>query len=396
MSKAATGTDSRPKSGKNGRVRHRQTAWAINISSVILCLLVIAGLGAAWSRGGIGGDYSGRDNGAPTIVQVADGSSLSDLSDILVEKKVVKTPQAFMTAANENNNSDQLQPGFYRLRERMSAEAAVAALLDVKNQIGTVDIPTGTRLADVRIVASSDIRKGIFTLISEATCVAENQCVDKAKLEEAAGNANLDVLGVPEWARREVAARGNDPRRLEGLITPGVHHIDPMLSPEEMISTLVKESVKEYEDTGLLDSAKSVGLSPYQLITAASLIEMESPEGDFDKVARVILNRLKEPMRLQFDSTVNYDLPEQEIATTDEDRKRVTPWNTYAKDGLPETPIASPSLNAIEAIESPAEGDWLYFVTVDKEGRTVFTNNFTDHEAAIAESIKNGVLDSNR
>lgn len=396
MSKAASGTGSRPKSGKKCRVRHRQTAWAINISSVILCVLVLVGLGVVWSRGGIGGDYSGRDNGDPTVVQVAEGSSLIDLSEILVDKKVVKTEDAFVSAANENSKSDQLQPGFYRLRERMSAEAAVAALLDVKNQVGTIDIPTGTRLSDVRIVASSDIRKGIFTLISEGTCLADNECVDPEKLKEAAGNSDLETLGVPDWARREVEARGNDPRRIEGLITPGVHHLDPMLSPEEMISTLVKESVKQYEDTGLLESAKNVGLSPYELLTAASLIEMESPEGDFDKVARVILNRLKEPMQLQFDSTVNYDLPEQEIATTDEDRKRVTPWNTYAKDGLPETPIASPSLEAIDAIEHPAAGDWLYFVTVDKDGRTVFTNNFADHEAAIAESINNGVLDSNR
>ena len=143
-------------------------------------------------------------------------------------------------------------------------------------------------------------------------------------------------------------------------------------------------------------SADMVGLSPYELITAASLIQMESPDGDFDKVARVILNRLEEPMQLQFDSTVNYDLPDQEIATTDEDRARKTAWNTYAKEGLPETPIASPSIEAIRAMENPADGTWLYFVTVDKEGKTVFSTTFEEHEAAIDESRSNGVLDSNR
>ena len=143
-------------------------------------------------------------------------------------------------------------------------------------------------------------------------------------------------------------------------------------------------------------SADMVGLSPYELITAASLIQMESPDGDFDKVARVILNRLDEPMQLQFDSTVNYDLPDQEIATTDEDRARKTAWNTYAKEGLPETPIASPSIEAIRAMENPADGTWLYFVTVDKEGNTVFSTTFEEHEAAIDESRSNGVLDSNR
>lgn len=99
---------------------------------------------------------------------------------------------------------------------------------------------------------------------------------------------------------------------------------------------------------------------------------------------------------MQFDSTVNYDLEDQEIATTDEDRARVTAWNTYAKDGLPDTPIASPSIEAITAMENPAEGPWLYFVTVDKDGRTVFTTTFEEHQVAIQESIANGVLDSNR
>ena len=108
------------------------------------------------------------------------------------------------------------------------------------------------------------------------------------------------------------------------------------------------------------------------MINAASLVEREAPAGEFDKVARVILNRLKAPMKLEFDSTVNYGLTSQEVATTDEDRKRVTPWNTYAKEGLPDTPIASPSIQAIEAVENPAQGNWLFFVTIDKKGTTVF------------------------
>ncbi|MEF3088107.1 endolytic transglycosylase MltG, partial [Bacillus altitudinis] len=80
-----------------------------------------------------------------------------------------------------------------------------------------------------------------------------------------------------------------------------------------------------------------VGLNPYDMLVAASLVEREAPEGDFDKVARVILNRLAEKQKLEFDSTVNYDLSEVEVATTDADRNRPTPWNTYAKGGLPET-----------------------------------------------------------
>ena len=132
------------------------------------------------------------------------------------------------------------------------------------------------------------------------------------------------------------------------------------------------------------------------MLIAASLVEREAPAGEFDKVARVILNRLAAPMRLEFDSTVNYGLPSVEVATTDEDRARETPWNTYAKDGLPETPIASPSMEAIEAMENPADGEWLFFVTIDQDGTTVFNNTFEEHLADTQRAVDSGVLDSQR
>ena len=175
-----------------------------------------------------------------------------------------------------------------------------------------------------------------------------------------------------------------------------MHLFDPTAEPLAIAQDLIHDSVDSFEGTGLVDSANRVGLTPYELLTAASLVEREAPEGDFDKVARVILNRLEINQKLEFDSTVNYSISEQEVATTSADRARETPWNTYAKEGLPATPIASPGLQAVHAMENPAEGDWLYFVTVDLDGRTVFNREFSDHEAAISESLDNGVLDSNR
>lgn len=101
-------------------------------------------------------------------------------------------------------------------------------------------------------------------------------------------------------------------------------------------------------------------------------------------------------MRLEFDSTVNYGLDDVEVATTTEDRQRVTPWNTYASDGLPATPIAAPSDDAIAAMENPADGNWLFFVTVDKSGRTVFNDTFDAHQQSVQEALQSGILDSNR
>ncbi|MET0197374.1 MAG: endolytic transglycosylase MltG, partial [Rhodococcus fascians] len=115
----------------------------------------------------------------------------------------------------------------------------------------------------------------------------------------------------------------------------------------------------------------------------------------FSKVARVIVNRLAEPQKLEFDSTVNYALDTTEVATTDLDRATVTPWNTYAMEGLPATPIAAPSVAAVEAVEAPADGDWLYFVTINAAGDTLFTRSYDEHLANIG-LVEDGFLESGR
>jgi UPF0755 protein len=161
---------------------------------------------------------------------------------------------------------------------------------------------------------------------------------------------------------------------------------------------LISASTRQYEQNGLLAAGNAENLSPYQVLVVASLVQRESKPQDFAKVARVIYNRLIAPdhRRLEFDSTVNYSLDRQEVATTDADRARSTPWNTYARDGLPATPICSPGQPALAAAESPEPGDWLYFVTIDMQGTTLFTRDYRQHLANIELARQNGVLDSAR
>ena len=259
-----------------------------------------------------------------------------------------------------------------------------------------LDVQGGATLMDVTVVAG-DTRKGIFTMISEVSCAeTPGDCVTVDQLHDVAAKTAPQELGVPEWAVPAVLERGTDPRRVEGLIRPGQYVIDPGMDAKDILTDLITRSADYYNSTGIEQRAEATGLTPYELLTAASLVEREAPAGDFDKVARVILNRLEEPMRLEFDSTVNYGLSEQEVATTDADRARVTPWNTYAKDGLPDTPIAAPSDEAIEAMENPAEGNGLFFVTVDQQGTTVFNDDFDAHQRSVEEAMGSGVLDSNR
>lgn len=375
-------------------VKRRQRGLAVLVAALVLIIGSVIYIGVHFVNGG--SDYKGAGNGEMALVEIKEGSSLSELGPELAERGIVASNDAFQGAAFSNPGASQVKPGFYRLEKKMSAAEAVKALLDPSRKIDMLEIHGGSTLIDVTVV-KGQTRKGIYSMISDVTCSqGSTKCISSEELQQVGATASLEELGVPDWARDAVAARANDPKRLEGLIVPGSYIVNPEKDALGILQDLIKRGAETFEKTSLAQRAQTVGLSPYELLTAASLVEREAPAGDFDKVARVILNRLAKPMRLEFDSTVNYGLAEQEVATTNEDRARVTAWNTYAKDGLPDTPIASASVQAIEALENPAEGDWLYFVTIDKNGTTVLTNNFEDHQNATRDSIENGVLDSNR
>lgn len=375
-------------------VKRRQRGLAVLIASLVLIIGALGYIGFRLLGGGSSLDYEGQGNGVVQLVEVPEGSSMSHLAPELAERNVVKTAEAFSSAANSNPRASQVKPGFYRLQEEMSAKSAVEALLDDANMVDLLDVQGGATLSDVNVLGG-DVRYGIYSLISQVSC-KEGGCVSAEELEKIAATVDPAELGAPEWALDAIRARGEDPKRLEGLIAPGQYVLDPNMDAQEILTDLISRSTKKYNDTNIVERAEAVGLSPYELLTSASLVERESPAGEFDKVARVILNRLDEPMRLELDSTVNYGLEDVELATTDDDRSRETPWNTYAKDGLPDTPIASPSNEAIEAMENPVEGNWLFFVTVDSQGTTVFTDNYDEHLANVDEAVRSGILDSQR
>ena len=379
---------------QNGRRRTRGVA--VLVASILLIIGLIAWIAVA-HQNGAGSDYRGNGNGEEEVVEIPEGSNISALGPELEERGIVASNKAFQSAAAADPDSDNIQPGFYRLEGEMSAKSAVSALLDPNNKVTPLQVYGGATLMDIDVVGGQK-RHGILTMIQDVTCggAGTHDCVDVERLQHAAAETDAATLGVPEWAREAVDGRKGDAKRLEGLIVPGEYIIDPGATAEQILTDLVTRSAEVYQSTDIEARSEKVGLSPYELVVAASLVEREAPAGEFDKVARVILNRLDKPMRLEFDSTVNYGLPNVEVATTDEDRERVTPWNTYAMDGLPQTPIASPSVEAIDAMEHPAEGNWLFFVTVDQDGTTVFNDTFEQHQEDTRRAIDSGVLDSRR
>lgn len=381
--------------------RKRRTAGAVSLALLIVVVIGVVFLGSTlWHNmfGSSGNDFAGEGVN-DVVIQVHDGDSTTAIGQTLHDNNVVATVKAFVDAAERNSGMTAIQPGFYKVRTEIPAANAVERLTDPQSRVGKLVIPEGRQLDDVSDVKTNAVTEGIFTLISKATCVdldGQQQCVPVEELKRVAETVAPSALGVPEWAVQPVTAMGADHRRLEGLIAPGSWNINPSAAPQETLATLIRASVSQYAQSGLLETATAMNLSPYQVLTVASLVQRESKPEDFAKVARVIYNRLAENRTLEFDSTVNYPLDRVEVATTDGDRGQLTPWNTYVRPGLPATPICSPSKPALLAAEQPAEGNWLYFVTIDLQGTTLFTRDYNEHLANIELAQRNGVLDSAR
>lgn len=379
------------------RKRRRRNMWVIG---GLFVLLVVAGTGFAgyklMSKLAPAEDFAGPP-GELVVVQVHPGDTASQIATEMKDKGVVASSAAFYEAAVRNSGMTAVQPGFYTIGVNSPAAHAVAELVGGKSRVGNVIVSEGRLLHDKHDVGTGGRYDGIYRKIAQASCYGtEQKCVSYEELDAAGASQDLAALGVPDWAMQGVQASPDRHRQLEGLIAAGTWDFDPSGTPAQILRQLITASVQRYEATGLLQSGATTGLGPYETLVGASLVEREAKPQDMTKVARVIANRLEVGQMLQFDSTVNYTLDTTEVATTDADRATVTAWNTYAMYGLPVTPIAAPSLAALEAMENPEPGEWLYFVTVDNEGTTLFANTYQEHLRLVAQAQRSGILDSSR
>jgi UPF0755 protein len=202
-----------------------------------------------------------------------------------------------------------------------------------------------------------------------------------------------DGTGIPledfEAAVSDPSVYGVDADSLEGWLFPLTYTFDPDVTAEDVIRTLVDRTVTSLDDAGVPQDRRN------EILTIASIIEREARfQDDFFKVSRVIQNRL-DPSNtethglLQMDSTVQYgygEMHDGSVSTSTEARNDDNPWNTYMHAGLPVGPIANPGDLAIDAAMNPADGPWLYFVTVNLDtGETVFTTTYSEHLKAVEQ-----------
>ncbi|OBH01422.1 aminodeoxychorismate lyase [Mycobacterium sp. E2699] len=384
---------------ERGKKRRRAVGRAVFLVFVVIAVVAVFVGTRLWNTVfGSGDDYTGNGK-RDIVIQIQSGDSTTMVGETLHNQGVVATVRAFVNAAHGNAAINSIQPGYYRMRTEIPAANAVARLADPNSRVGRLVIPEGRQLDDTTDMKTNKVNPGIFSLISRATCVdldGNKRCVSVDDLRAAASNSTPTALAVPPWAVEPVTELGKDHRRIEGLIAPGTFNVDPSAPADSILTSLIGAGAVEYAKSGLVDSAQAMGLSPYDILVVASLVQQESNTQDFPKVAQVIYNRLHAHHTLEFDSTVNYPLDRREVATTDADRGQKTPWNTYVSQGLPATAICSPGVDALRAAEHPEPGDWLYFVTIDAQGTTLFTKDYQQHLANIELAKRNGVLDSAR
>jgi UPF0755 protein len=334
------------------------------VAVVVIGLLLVVGLGgwALYNTAFGTPDYSGAGTGT-VVVQVHPGDSARDIGTTLQSKGVVKSAKAFTKAAKNDSRSTKIQPGFYGLRRHMAAKQALALLLDPKARVrGRVTLPEGLSLAAVvdRLVRFTDLtRADIITALGNPT-----------------------VLGLPAYA-------GNKP---EGFLFPATYDVEPGTAAVDALQMLTEKFGEIAAGLDLEGGAQKLHVSAYDIVKIASIVEAETPlDADRAKVARVVLNRLAKGMPLQLDSTVNYVRAEKKARLSDEDISVNSPYNTYKHTGLPPTPIDSPGRLALQAALAPAAGDWIYFITIDKAGHSLFTSSYQEFLKAKAKAQRDGV-----
>jgi UPF0755 protein len=182
---------------------------------------------------------------------------------------------------------------------------------------------------------------------------------------------------------------------LEGFLFPATYELYAGTPASRLLSEQLA-AFKENFGGAEVHRAKVLGVTPYELLIVASIIEREvAVPHDRALVAAVIYNRLRLHMTLGVDSTLRYALHDFTHPLTEAQLASSSPYNTRTHQGLPPTPISNPGVAAIQAAARPAKVSYLYYVSgTDGCGEQVFSTSYAQFEknaAAYREAVsKNG------
>jgi UPF0755 protein len=303
--------------------------------------------------------------GQKVVVTIPKDATGGDIAQILADKHVVKSRISFAARLRLSGKGSEFKPGTYRMKTGSSYDTVVRVL-----EQGPPPAPT-FRIAFPEGFRITQMAQRVGSLHDETAAQG---------------------LPLPRFVAGDYAAAVKRAVLPAGFQKPGVKTVEGFLFPATYTlkrtataDDLVRQQLAAFtENTKGVDFsyAKSKHLTPYEVITIASMVEREARvPSERPLIAAVIYNRLHERMTLGIDATVQYvadpnvwktDLRESDLAID-------SPYNTRLKAGLPPTPIANPGLSSIQAAAHPAKTDALYYVAKgDGSGKHYFTKSYDD------------------
>ena len=335
--------------------------WPFILLGALLSVLVVGGIAVGWVRAQI--DPSGPP-GPEVSITVAEGSSTSDVAELLDREGVISNARVFKYYARFKG-ADGIKAGDFTLQRNQEMGEVIKALEGgPKVQTQKVTIPEGLTLKEIA-----------------------------ARVGELPGRSPERFLAVAESGTVRSQFQPAGSTNLEGLVLPETYFVDPKDDEAKILTRMVSAFDEAANRMGLPAAAERLGLSPYEVVVVASMVEREARVAeDRAPIARVIYNRLDKKMPLQIDATVQYALGKQKERLSDKDTQIDSPYNTYEVPGLPPGPIASPGRDVLAAVLAPPPSPYLFYVLADENGKHAFATTGAEHERLVAAARAKGLL----
>ncbi|MCD6366039.1 MAG: endolytic transglycosylase MltG [Bacteroidales bacterium] len=290
--------------------------------------------------------------GKYTYIYIPTNSDFQAVEKILYDNNLIFNRQMFEWVAEQKNLSSHIHPGKYRIDRKMSLNRLINVLRAGEQE-------------PVRLTINSHIR-----FVRQIAGIAGK------KLE-------TDSAAIMEkvYKRNFMEADGFNRYILISMFIPNTYEFNWNTSAEQFLDRMKKEYDKFWNERRL-NKAKSLGLSPQEVISLASIVQMEVLRSDEKKrIAGVYINRLKKGMLLQADPTVIYANGDFSVRrVTREMTKVVSPYNTYNVTGLPPGPICVPAISTIDAVLNYEHHGYIYFCAKDDfSGYHSFAKTLSQH-----------------
>jgi UPF0755 protein len=334
------------------------------LGAVVVVLVVLLALGGWWVLRQV--DPPGSP-GDPVTLVVPTGSSTAQIGTLLADKGIISSAAVFQYYVKFKNAGPFKAGEYDGLFENDSMDHVVARLKKgpLAPRTRELAIPEGYIL--------SEIRAKILQVFPE--------------------------MSAPELDTALKTVRSKyqptDSTNLEGLLFPATYQVleSDAVDEQKLVQQMVTKFDQVGDTIGLDQAPQKIGLSPYQAVIEASLIEREAKvAGDRPKIARVISNRLAAKQRLEVDASLEYALGVRGQALNASQLKTDSPFNLRKVGGLPPTPIASPGQSSLEAALNPEPGNWLYYVLASADGSHYFTADYSDFLRAKRAADNQGLL----